>query len=59
VEEGTDRILGAHILGSGAPEIINLFAVAIRSGLQATELKHTLFAYPTSGSDVTRILREA
>jgi hypothetical protein len=50
VEEGTDRILGAHILGSGAAEVINLFAVAIRSGVPATELKYTLFAYPTSGS---------
>ena len=56
VEEGTDRILGAHILGSGAAEVINLFAVAIRSGMHATELKHTLFAYPTSGSTVTRML---
>jgi glutathione reductase (NADPH) len=56
VEEGTDRILGAHILGSGASEVVNLFAVAIRSGMRATDLKHTLFAYPTSGSDVTRML---
>jgi glutathione reductase (NADPH) len=56
VEEGTDRILGAHILGSGAAEVINLFAVAIRSGVHATDLKHTLFAYPTSGSMVTRML---
>jgi glutathione reductase (NADPH) len=56
VQEGTDRILGAHILGSGAPEVINLFAAAIRSGMQATDLKHTLYAYPTSGSNVTRML---
>jgi glutathione reductase (NADPH) len=56
VEEGTDRILGAHILGSAAAEVINLFAVAIRSGITATELRHTLFAYPTSGSTVTRML---
>jgi glutathione reductase (NADPH) len=56
VEEGTDRILGAHILGSGAAEVVNLFAVAIRSRMHATDLKHTLFAYPTSGSDVTRML---
>jgi glutathione reductase (NADPH) len=56
VEEGTDRILGAHMIGSGAAEVINLFAVAIRSGIRATDLKHTLFAYPTSGSDVTRML---
>jgi glutathione reductase (NADPH) len=59
LEEGTDRILGAHILGSGAGEVINLFAVAIRSGMRATDLKHTLLAYPTSGSIVTRMLREA
>ncbi len=56
VEEGTDRILGAHILGSGAAEVINVFAVAIRSGMQATDLKHTLFAYPTTGSMVPRML---
>ena len=37
VEEGTDRILGAHILGSGAAEVINLFAVAIRSGAFGVE----------------------
>ena len=56
VEEGTDRILGAHILGSEAGEVINLFALAIRSGMHATDLKHMLFAYPTSGSNLTRML---
>ena len=52
VEEGTDRLLGAHILGSEAGEVINLFALAIRSGMRAADLKHMLFAYPTSGSNV-------
>src|ERR1700682_2623086 len=56
VEEGTDRILGAHILGSEADEVINLFALAMRSGMRATDLKHMLFAYPTSGSNMTRML---
>ena len=56
VEEGTDCILGAHILGSEAGEVINLFALAIRSGMHATDLKHMLFAYPTSGSNMARML---
>jgi glutathione reductase (NADPH) len=56
VEEGTDHILGAHILGSEAGEVINLFALAIRSGMSATDLKHMLFAYPTNGSNMTRML---
>src|ERR1019366_1624854 len=56
VEEDTDCILGAHILGSEAGEVINLFAIAIRSGMRATDIKHMLFAYPTSGSNMTRML---
>jgi glutathione reductase (NADPH) len=56
VEEGTDRILGAHLLGSEAGEVINLFAFAIRSGIRATDLKHTIFSYPTHSSDVPYML---
>jgi glutathione reductase (NADPH) len=56
MEEGTNRILGAHILGGEAGEVINLFALAIRSGIRATELKHMLFAYPTCGANMTRML---
>ena len=52
VEENTGRILGAHLLGSGAEELINLFALAIRLGLPAKELKETLYAYPTHGSNI-------
>jgi glutathione reductase (NADPH) len=52
VEEGTDRILGAHLLGIEAEEVINLFGVAMRSGMRATDLQDMLYAYPTHGSDV-------
>lgn len=56
IEEGTDRILGAHLLGSNSDELVNLFALAIRSGITATAFKETLFAYPTHGSDLTYML---
>ena len=56
VEEGTDFILGVHLLGGLAEEVIDLFAVAMRSGMRATDLKHMLFAYPSHGSDLTRML---
>lgn len=52
VDGKTDRIVGAHLLGPHAEEVINLFALAIRSGMPAAALKHLLYAYPTSGSDV-------
>jgi glutathione reductase (NADPH) len=52
IEEGTGRILGAHLLGPNAAEIINLFAIAIRLRISAVDLKQVPFAYPTYGSDI-------
>jgi glutathione reductase (NADPH) len=51
IEEESGRILGAHLLGPNAEEAINLFALAIRFGITAGELKEMPFAYPTAGSD--------
>jgi len=56
VEEGSQRILGAHLLGPHAEEVINVFAVAVRCGIRADELKQVLFAYPTSAADVVHML---
>jgi glutathione reductase (NADPH) len=56
IEERTDRILGAHLLGPHAAEVINLFAVAIRLKLTAADLKQVPFAYPTYGSDIRFML---
>lgn len=56
VEEGSERILGAHLLGPHADELVNLFALAIRFGLTTENLKATMFAYPTSASGVSYML---
>lgn len=56
IEDGSDRILGAHLLGPGAEETINLFALAMRKGISARELKEVLFSYPTHASDVQYML---
>ena len=56
VEEGTDRLLGAHLLGIHAEEVINLFALAIRAGIPAKGLKRRVYAYPTSTSDIRSML---
>jgi glutathione reductase (NADPH) len=52
VEEETGRILGAHLVGPHADEVINVIALAIRNGLTAAALKSTIFAYPTGASDI-------
>lgn len=56
VEDQTGRILGAHLVGPHADEVINLFALAIRQGLTAQALKQTMFAYPTGASDIESML---
>ena len=53
VEDGTERVLGAHLLGLHAEEVINIFALAIRAGLTTRVLKDMVYAYPTSASDVS------
>lgn len=56
VEEGTDRVLGAHLVGPHVDEVINLFGLAIRQNLTAEDLKTTMFAYPTGASDIGYML---
>lgn len=56
VEEGSRRILGAHLVGPHADEVINLFGLAIRHGLTAEGLKSGIFAYPTGASDIGSML---
>ncbi|HVT02457.1 MAG TPA: NAD(P)/FAD-dependent oxidoreductase [Thermoanaerobaculia bacterium] len=52
IEEKSGRILGAHLLGPSAEELINLFAMAMRTGTTSSQIKEMLFAYPTHGSDM-------
>lgn len=56
VDADTDLILGAHLVGPHAEETISLFAMAMRHGLTASQVKDTVFAYPTGPSDVVYML---
>ncbi len=56
IEENTDRILGAHVLGHHAEEVINIFAIAIRLGLKAEDIRQAIFSYPTNSSDISYMI---
>ncbi|WP_372718497.1 NAD(P)/FAD-dependent oxidoreductase [Novipirellula sp.] len=56
IDKKTDLILGAHLLGPAAEETINLFALAMKFGLTATNVKSTLFVFPTFASDVRKMV---
>lgn len=56
IEEGSERILGAHLIGPHAEEVINLFALAIRANVSAKDLKTVIWSYPTATSDISYML---
>jgi len=56
IENGSDRVLGAHVIGPHADELINVFALAMQADIPASRLKHAVFGYPTVGSDVKYML---
>ncbi len=56
IEDETGRILGAHLFGPHADEVINLFALAMRVGATAGTMKRVLYAYPSNSDDVSYML---
>lgn len=56
VEEHSGKLLGAHLIGPEASEVINLFGLAMRNGLGADAIRHATFAYPTAASDIASML---
>lgn len=56
IDETKDRIAGAHILGPNAEEAINIFAMAMRLGLRASDIRKMVFTYPTVCSDIRYML---
>jgi glutathione reductase (NADPH) len=52
IDKETGLILGAHLIGPEAGEIINMFVMAICGELSNKDLKSMIFAYPTWGNDI-------
>ncbi len=46
-EETTDRILGVHIIGPHASDLIHEAAIAIKKGLKTKDIAETIHAHPT------------
>ncbi len=46
-EASTDKILGAHIIGPHASDLVHEIAVAMEKGLTVKDIAHTIHAHPT------------
>ena len=56
IDEDTQTILGAQLIGPHTEETINLFAMAIHTKMKVNDLKKMIFSYPTMASDIPHML---
>ena len=56
-EKDHGKILGAHLMGHNADEVINIFALAIRLGIGVEDLKKCVWTYPTFTYQINEMLR--
>jgi glutathione reductase (NADPH) len=52
ISDKEGHILGAHIIGPDAEEMINLFAMAISGKLTVSDIRNMVYSYPSMGSDI-------
>ncbi|MBX3271268.1 MAG: glutathione-disulfide reductase [Sandaracinaceae bacterium] len=52
VDPVSDRVLGVHLVGPDAPEIIQGFAVALRAGVTKAALDATVGLHPTAAEEL-------
>jgi len=56
IEERTDRIIGAHIFGHAGEELIHLFALAMKHGITASQIRDLIYGFPTFSADIKSLL---
>ncbi len=57
VDAGTDQLLGVHVAGEDAPEMIQLAAVAVKAGLTKKQWDTTVALHPTAAEELV-LMRE-
>ena len=49
----------AHVVGHAGQELVNIFGLAIKFGITASQLKDNVYAYPTFASDIKHMFTHA
>jgi glutathione reductase (NADPH) len=51
VDDATDRVLGVHMIGADAPEIVQSLAVALTAGATKAQFDATMAVHPTAAEE--------
>lgn len=52
VDETTDKIVGAHMIGPDAPEMLQVMAVAVKAGLRKAQFDECVAIHPTMAEEL-------
>jgi glutathione reductase (NADPH) len=55
VEQASDRLLGVHIVGPDAPEMIQLAAIAVKAGITKKQWDSTCALHPTAAEELVTL----
>jgi len=55
VDGTTDRVVGCHIVGDGAPDMIQLIGVALRAGATKADFDATMAVHPTAAEELVTL----
>ena len=52
VDAGSDRVLGCHVLGPDAAEIVQMAAIAMRMGARKADFDATMALHPSAAEEL-------
>lgn len=55
VEQGTEKVLGVHIVGEGAAEMVQLAAIAVKMGATKRDFDNTVALHPTAAEELVTL----
>ncbi len=55
VDQETDKVLGCHIIGADAPEMIQMVGIAVKMGATKAQFDATVAVHPTSAEELVTI----
>ena len=56
IDQKTDRIIGAHLVGHAGEELIHIFALAMKHNITASEVRDLIYGFPTFSADIKSML---
>ena len=52
VDAATDRVVGIHMIGPDAPEILQAAAIAVKAGLKKADFDNVIALHPTMAEEL-------